>query len=237
MRPRRPTTRRSGARDRSVSANADGPVWKTTPARNRSPRRSRIHSRCAASPRFGAAVALTSIATTRPTPNSARRSTSWRPFFSRTWKRRGRPALAARPELSGDEGVEQASEQVAIAEHTFEIDPQCRSDERRIGDVALRRLDQPSKPIREPGRNGVEHEEIRQQAFVGIRGLLVDVRRVIDRRPCSRSPPSSAQALEESGESRRVTAREADRVTLTVRVAVRRPWLPAATSSSIAASG
>ena len=125
----------------SSSSKRRGPVWKTTPATKRSPSSSRSQTRCFPSLR---ALGRRAGLDLDPDHGAARPA-------RRRGRSRGDPARSAddgaprrrrrdrRPGAScaGNEGVEDASEQVAVAHHSLLVHPQSRCDEGSVDHVAL----------------------------------------------------------------------------------------------------
>lgn len=139
-----------------------------TPATKRSPSCWRSQSRCLIVAEPGAAVALTSMATTQPAPNSAIRSILPALLRSQVVETRatfGDDTLC--PEVQADEGLEQAPEKVPIAQYGVRIRSRGAYEQPRIDQMTLLPVSQALEPIGRPCRQSLDDQEIRQQAFMG----------------------------------------------------------------------
>lgn len=81
-------------------------------------------------------------------------------------------ALGAK--LGRDEGVEQTSEEVAVAQHGAGIEAERRRRDGGIDEVALRAQGEAAKTVRSPRRHRLDDEHVGEELLVGDGGPAVD---------------------------------------------------------------
>ena len=78
------------------------------------------------------------------------------------------------PELGDDEGFEKVPDEVAAPKHEVGVETQDGTNEGRLDEMALGHQHEALEPVRRPGWQRLDHQQIREQALVHVRRPAVD---------------------------------------------------------------